>query len=217
MKLLKPMLFIALSIGLGTAGCKKQTAAEEIDYGTIENNVYRNDYFPLSVDIPEEWAVHDVETQKYMKEAGSELVFGDDENKKAIIKASELTTVTLFSISKFPVGEPVPSNPVFQCIAERVRETPGIKKGEDYLYHAKKVLTSSQLDISFTGEIHSETVAGNEFGVLAYDLSIGPDDTLHQKMYAIVLKGYALAFAITYTDESEEAELMEILNTLSLG
>ncbi|NLX26293.1 MAG: hypothetical protein GXY61_10100 [Lentisphaerae bacterium] len=217
MKLLKPLLFVALSIGLGTAGCKKQIVVEAIDYGSIENNVYRNDYFPLSLEIPEDWAVHDVQTQTNIKEKGSDAVYGDDEYKKALVKASELSMVSLVSMTKFPVGEPVPSNPFLKCIAERVQHTPGIKTGEDYLFQKREVLASGQLNLSFSGEIHSETVANHLFSVLAYDLNVGSDSPVHQKMYAVVLKGYALAFVITFTDESEEAELMEILNTLSLG
>ncbi|MBN2684743.1 MAG: hypothetical protein JXR40_05645 [Pontiellaceae bacterium] len=217
MKLLKTLLFVALSIGLGTAGCKKQPLTEELDYGSIENHVYRNDYFPLSFAIPEDWAVHDVETQTHIKEKGSDAVYGDDEHKKALVKASELSIVSLVSITKFPVGEPVPSNPFFKCIAERVEGRPEIQTGEDYLFQKKEVLASGQLDISFSGEIHSEMLTGHELSVLAYDLNMGSDRPAHQKMYAVVLKGYALAFAITYTDESEEAELLKILNTLSLG
>lgn len=217
MKLLKTLLFVALSIGMGTAGCKKQVLTEAIDYGSIENHVYRNDYFPLTIEIPEDWSVHDTEVQKHIKEVGSDAVYGDDEYVKALVKASELSMVSLVSITKFPVEEPVPSNPFFKCIAERLQHTPGIQTGEDYLFQKKEVLASGQFNISFSGEIHSETVANHLFSVLSYDLNMGSDRPVHQKMYAVVLKGYALAFAITYTDESEEAELMEILNTLSLG
>jgi hypothetical protein len=50
-------LFFAAAI-LCTVGCSRK-ASEEIDFGTIQDSVYHNDYFGLSVTVPADWSVQD--------------------------------------------------------------------------------------------------------------------------------------------------------------
>ena len=64
---------------------------------------------------------------------------------------------------KHPVGAPVPSNPSIVCMAERVRDFPGIKRGKDYHYHARKLMESGQMKFEFSKEITTEKIGGVEF------------------------------------------------------
>lgn len=128
------VLFLLAGAAL-LAGCEKK-AADEIDYGTIKDSVYENNYLGFSISIPTNWAVQDLEAQRQITKRGLSMVAGDDKNLKAALKGSEKQSVNLFSAFKYPPGSPVPNNAAIMGVAERVRDLPGIQRGRDYLYHA---------------------------------------------------------------------------------
>src|SRR5687768_12583971 len=93
---------MAACLALG-AGCGKK-AADEIDFGVVENSVYRNDYLGFRIKLPAQWSMQDREAQKRIAQTGGNLLAGDDKNLKAMIKASELQSVQLLAVFKHPVG-----------------------------------------------------------------------------------------------------------------
>lgn len=195
------------------AGCGKK-AVDEIEYGTVENHVYKNAFFSLKIKIPEEWSVHDQESRQHTQDLGNNMIAVDDKNLKAAVKASEQSTVYMFAASKHPIGSPVESNPTVQCIAERVRHMPGIKSGKDYLFHAKKFFEQGQMKILFPHEISTESIGGVSFDILHTEIPM-MNATIRQKIYATIIKGYALLVTESYTTDDEVLELDSILNTLS--
>src|SRR5436190_15500005 len=120
-------------------GCAKK-ASEEVDFGVFKNSVYENEYFGFKVTIPSTWSVQDQRARQQLAEKGTKMLTGDDKGMKAMLKASELQTITLLAAFQHPVGTPVAFNPSITSVAERVRDLPGIKQGKDYLFHAKKLL-----------------------------------------------------------------------------
>ena len=204
------LVFLIVTMAF-SPGCGRKSV-DEIDFGTVNNSVYQNEYFGLTVDLPPEWSIQDQEARQRMTELGGEMVAGDDKNLKAAVKASEMTTVNLFAAFKHPVGTPVPYNPNIMCLAERVRHIPGIKKGDDYLFHSKKFLESSQMQVSFPKEMSAEAIGGIQFGVMHVEMSMA-GMTIRQKYYAAIIKGYALVFIVTFSTDEEESVLEDILRT----
>jgi len=196
-----------------SSGCGRK-AVDEIDFGTVNNSIYQNAYFGLSVSFPPEWSVQDQETHKKLMELGAKIVASDDKNFNALVKASEMTTVNLFAVYKHPVGAPVQFNPSIMCLAERVHHLPGIKKGKDYLFHTKKMLESSQLQVSYPREMSSESLGGQQFDVMRIEISMS-GIKIRQTQYAAIIKGYALLFIASFTNEEEESSLVEILKTVA--
>jgi len=206
-------LLIVITAAL-SSGCQSK-ASDEIDYGTIENSVYKNEYFGLSLTVPDGWSVQDRAAQKHLQDMGNEVVSGNDRNLKKIIKASEMQTVSLLMAFKHPMGTPVDFNPSIICLAERVRHMPGIKRGKDYHAHAKKLLQRGQLRVSFPKPISTEQVGGRDFDVMYTAMSVA-GMKVRQKQYATIMKGYALAFALSYQTDAEEAELQKVLDSVTL-
>lgn len=193
-------------------GCGKK-ASDEIDFGTFKDSVYQNKYFGLTIAIPSEWSIQDQESREHMTKMGIKLLAGDDKNLEAVVKASELQTVNLFAVFKHPMGAPVSYNPSIICVAERVRHMPGIKRGKDYLFHARKLLESSQIDISFPKEISTtENLGGVEFDVMHTRIPMA-QMIIYQKYYTAIMKGYALAFVVSFSTKEEEASLQSILDS----
>jgi hypothetical protein len=212
----KGKLFLAplIAIVVFISGCE-QKAKDEIDFGVFNNSVYQNNYFGLTVALPSDWSIQDQEAQRRIMELGSEIVAADDQNLKAAIKASELTTVNLFAAFEHPLGTPVPYNSGIMCLAEKVHHMPGIKQGSDYLFHTRMLLESSQMQISFPQEISTETLGGQQFDVMHTVISMA-GVKIRQKYYTTIIKGYALVFIVSFTTDSEEASLDEILDTIAL-
>jgi len=196
-------------------GCSKK-AGDEIDFGTLSNSVYRNEYFGFSVTFPKDWSVQDQEAQRRLMKKGVQLVAGDDRNLKAMVKASELQTVNLFAVFEHPVGSPVAYNPSIMALAEIVRELPGIKRGKDYLFQARQVLEAGQIQVSFPKDYYSERLGGMEFDVMESEISVR-GKTIKQKYYATILKGYALCFIVSFTSDDEAASLQSILNSITFN
>jgi len=196
------------------AGCEKK-ASDEIDFGSVENSTYRNNYFGMSMKIPAGWSVQDQDTQKRLMDAGAKVASGDDKNLQAVMKASELQTVNLLAVFKHPVGTPVPFNPCIMCVAERIRHMPGIKSGKDYHFHTKKFFQSGQMEVSFPKEIYTKQIGGVDFDIMTLQMSIA-GQIVKQKQCATVMKGYALLFVVAFTNDEEEAELAKILESVAL-
>ncbi len=196
-------------------GCRKK-ATEEVDFGIIQDSVYTNQYFSFTIKFPEDWSALDYETQKELTNTGIKVVAGDDKNAKALMKASELQSINLFMVLEKPLGSPVPFNPNILCVAEKIGHMPGIKQGKDYLYHAKQLMATTQLNADFPKDPYTEEIAGQLFDVMPLEMKI-PGMLVKQKHFCIVMKGYALDFIISYTTPEQEQVLKEIFNTLSFS
>ena len=116
-------------------------------------------------------------------------------------------------VFKHLMGTPVSFNPNIGGVAEKVSHMPGIKRGKDYLFHARKLLESSQIKASFPEEIYTEEIGGYSFDVMSVETQM-PGVLVKQKYYTVVLKGYALGFIISYSNGEEEATLKDILKTI---
>ena len=195
------------------AGCRKR-ASDEIDFGAVENSTYRNDYFGLSVKLPSEWSVQDKQTQQRLMDRGRKMVEGDDKNLQAVIKASEMQTVNLFAVFKYPIGTPVAYNPNIMCLAERVRHMPGIKRGKDYHFHSKRLFESSQIEVSFPKEVSTEELGGHDFDVMYVEMPM-VGMTIRQKQYVTIMKGYALVIIVSFTNGEEESALDNVLSSVT--
>jgi hypothetical protein len=212
--LILPLLGLAL---LPLCGCDKiKTAIEtsEIDFGTITNSVYQNNYFGLSVTFPPDWSIQDQAEQRRLAAEGNKILNGNDPNKQAVLKASELQTVNMFAVFEHAIGSPVPFNPSVISMAENVSAYPGIKTGSDYLYHVKQQLSSGRVEVAFPKDVYTTQLGGKDFDVMQTSITLG-DKTVQQKYYVSVMKGYALAFIASYTTDEEAAKLQKILDSVT--
>lgn len=186
-----------------------------IDFGTFESGVYLNRYFNLEVKVPESWHVLDDESRVEMMRKGSKIVAGDNENLNAVLKATDLQNINLLTASEHPIGAPVPFNPTFIIIAEKVKHLPGIVKGRDYHFHTKELMKSSPLKVSYPKEIYEVLVGELTFDVMEFEINMG-QTIITQKQYAAIINDYALLFALTYSNDKDLESLTEIVQGLNL-
>jgi hypothetical protein len=203
-------MIVAIGICLLLLGCDSK-ASNEVGYGTIENGVYENKYFNMTVKLPAEWVVQSQAAQQEMKEVGASLLAGEDDNLKNVIKEAQKNTISLFTLFKYEQGTPVPFNPSLISLAEGVSGFPGIKNGTDYHFHARKLLESGQLKYDFPNEIYAKDVSGVTFDVMQAQTAVG-GTIIYQEYYAAKKMDYVLLFVLTYSSDTERDELNEIMS-----
>ncbi len=208
------LMFALLVVTVALSGGCGRDQDDKIDFGKVRDSVYKNDYFGMSVELPPDWSVLDLETRHELLDQGTEMVAGEDRGLKSALKASKMRTVSLFTVLRHPLGTPVLHNQHIQCWAERVDHLPGIQSGKDYLFHTKRVAEMGHLTISFPGDMFVESIGGREFDAMQSEISL-PGMTIVSNYYTTIMKGYALSFYISFSTEEEESSLTEILDTVS--
>ncbi|MGL4343703.1 MAG: hypothetical protein ACRCTE_00755 [Cellulosilyticaceae bacterium] len=212
MKSMKKVVLVLLSILLMSsfAGCG---SSKTLDRGTLTDHVYTNDYFGLEITYPEAWTMSTNEEIDQMIEQSNQMLGEMSPNSKAGLKLAELKTV-YFSIG----GNNDPMNIAnFMSLAEKLSALQGISTSTDYLNFTKKSLetVAAQMPYKFPKEVYTETVAGQEFGVLEAQLDNG-SAVLTQKYYCRIIDGYALCFIATSMDDANAALNQGILDSIVL-
>jgi hypothetical protein len=193
-------------------GCEKELS-KDIDYGVFENGVYINEYFGMSIEVPKDWAIQSQAVQKELMNSGVGLIAGDDENLKTVLEESKTQTVNMFVFYKYERGAPVPFNPSFASVAERMTHMPGIKRGSDYLFHARKMFESGQMKYEFPHEIYSKDISGVSFDVMPMEININ-NITVYQEYYSARIDDYVLSFILSYSSDAEMNELNDVFSKL---
>jgi len=193
-------IFIAQFIVLAglLAGCGKR-ASDEIDFGTFTNSVYHNNFFGVSVTTPSGWSIQDQNAQQRLMKLGEKMIAGDDKSMKAAMQASEMQSVNLFAVYKYPYGSPVTNNLAIMSVAEKVGELPGIKRGKDYLFHVRQMLEASSVSVDFLKDIYPKPLGGVDFDVMELELHVR-GTIVREQYYTTIMKGYALSFIVISRD-----------------
>jgi len=192
--------------------CKE--AEKNFDYGKIENGVYTNDYFDFNIPVPQNWDVRNDEQVQQLQKKGSGLISGNNKELEAKIDEADVNTVVLLTVFKNKEDTTaVKFNPSFILLCENLQGSPDIKKGKDYLDHAKYLMQQSKMPYQFTPEYFTEKVGNKEFDRMDAVLD-GQMGGIQQSYYSIIDKGYALSIIISFVDADQKIELKGIINKI---
>jgi hypothetical protein len=208
------LLFIAGSCNLPNPQTEN-TLPENFDYGKIKGNQYRQKYLSLEMTFDTTWAIQskaDIERIAKLSEA---IISNDDEELKAILKATDVQIANLFAAFKYEMGTPVDYNPSIMLIAENVKQSPGIKKGSDYLFHAQKLLRRTSLDYEIDETIYQRMIDGKSFDGMKTYLNSG-EITLTQEYFTFIKRDFCILFILSYVEEAEKEELYSFLDNTKL-
>ncbi|WP_027420718.1 hypothetical protein [Crocinitomix catalasitica] len=212
---MKKIIYLIIAITTLSCTSEQTNLPEEFDFGKTENGLYTNDFFNLEIKFNPNWVVQDKQQMNNLIEKGGDLVTGDDQNLKAIVKAAKVNTAYLLTIFKYEAGSVVGFNPSFMVVAENTKSSPGIKNGKDYLFHVKKLLEQTQIEYIFDKEVYEKTIGTSIFHVLEAKTNI-MDKTIVQEYITTITNGFSLAYIISYVDEDEKNELYEIIDQIKM-
>lgn len=203
---------LLLIVSLALASSCTNTAEKEIGFGEFSGMTYTNDFFGMTMTLPDGWSIQSKQLIMQTFELGGEMMTGNDDNLKAMLNAAKLNIVPLFMVSQYEVGSPVDSNPNINAIAERL-VLPGIKKPEDYFFHTRKMMQSTEMQVKFDEETSTANLGGQDFGVMSLEMSM-LGQSMKQKHFVALKNGYVLQIVITYINEEELPLLEKTLQSL---
>ncbi|MTI96408.1 MAG: hypothetical protein FH749_13195 [Firmicutes bacterium] len=151
------------------AGC---FGKEELTPGVLEGNLYRNDFFNLSFELPEGWTIL---TEAEVTEVGNLSVEFISELNEELAKQIEEDedVVDLVHALKHPLNYRVSFNPNFVCNAENVKDAgTTFHNGKDYLEYSKDLFQKAGLPWQFE-HIHLEVLDDVNFYTMNARIDIG--------------------------------------------
>lgn len=204
------LVFLTLRIS-----CQAQST-NNFDHGTISKSIYSNVFFDFTLPIPKDWHVQNEDQKKVVAAETEKLLAGEDQNLKALLKASEVNAANLLTVFQFEKGAPVDFNPGIGIVAENITNSPGVKTGKDYLFHVRKLMERTQINYDFDPEVHHAIISGKEFYLLNITMQIG-NMTAAQTYYTTIINGFALNFVIVYNGKEQEEMMSKIVRNVKFN
>lgn len=205
--------FLILTVIL--VSCNSTEKPKNFDYGHTENNKYLNSFFGLELTIPNNWVVQTKEQTENMFKKGKDLIVGDNKNLKAVIDASEINSANLLSVFQYEVGAAVDYNPNFTVIAENLKNAPGTKTGNDYLFQVRKLLKQSQVQYSYIDDKFERTIIDNqEFYIMNCTIDY-MGLSIKQRYYSTIMNRFCLAAIISYTSDEQKNNLEKVIGSMT--
>lgn len=211
---IKMIVVCLLSVGVFNAYSQEASIDKPFDYGTVENNIYSNSYFDFNMTIPTDWSVQSQEQVDHLSKIGKKLMAGDDEQMKAVLNAVDIQTAYLLAVFKYEKGTAVDYNPGFILISENIVQSPGIKTGSDYLFHARKLMEQSQLKYNhIDSDFKKEVVDGVDFYTMNAEMKY-MKLSIKQVYYSTIRNGFAFSVVISYVTKDQKKELLKVIESM---
>lgn len=193
----------------------KEIQPAPIDPGRLEGSRYVNDFFGVSLSVPEGWAVQDSARRRAMLERGRELAdTSADERKRAALEAAFTRVAVLVSAYKYPPNAPAPGfNANFTFLAERI-PTAVVKTGADYFDLMLRTVQGSQVKMEPTGAGYTVKAGGREFYVRDVRVTF-PSGVAAEKFCVTIAKNYALVIGYVYVDEEDVKTFDELMRSVT--
>ncbi len=223
---------VGLIVVLGTLGCQKPApkagdkaasqpenkAASEVGYGTLAGHTYTNDYFGLTISIPDDWYIQSREEAEELSRIGTAAATakGANQNLKAAMEASQTRTFTLVSAFRHPPGTPGLFNSSVIILAERVKHLPGIRSGAEYCAQMKQGLEMTAMKYEFDAVESGLKIGSLDAHCLPARMNVGVIE-VRQRYYATRYKDYVLALIVSYSNDAEREEAEKILADIKAG
>ena len=221
MKTARALLVTALILLSPPAHARAQTgtpptttpAAAAPDHGSLDGNAYMNDYFGLTLTLPEGWKVHGEAVRERNREAGRKLFDTRDPAAQARLEQAVGNTLNLLTAYQYPVGAAVHFNPAFLCAAEKIPPAAAEATEADYMEVLKKTFGHSQAPITIDRDVYTEQVGGETFSVIDITTKF-PNAVGHQRYYTRIRRGYALSLVLTYLTDEQLRTLTGVVSSV---
>jgi hypothetical protein len=209
-----PHILLAALLAIGTLACSEPESPVASGSQVVAGS-YTNEYFGLTLSIPDGWFVASEDTAQFMRETGEDVAIGDDATLKAAVEASKKTTFQLLTLSEFEMGAAVEFNPNLILMAERVSHVPGIKSGGDYLFHTSKMLLRTQLPYELTKESYPTQLGGREWYRADFIIA-QPEMPIEQSYFAAKQEDWVLVIILSAATQEQMVALEGIADSISL-
>ena len=210
---LKFSLVVVTFVVLIFQGCN-QNIPEDFNYGTVENNVYKNNYFGYSAKIPDGWDIQTAEENEMLSDEGSKITAGDDEHLEKELETAKSKTAILLTVFKYELGSIVTFNPSVVIMIENVRGNFHISNSSDYLDASRKFMEKSNMPYTHIDDKYNEiNIGGEKFYQMNTTMNID-EINIYQTYYSLYINSYCFTVIISYVDESQRKESENIVRDM---
>lgn len=199
---------IALWLG---AACTEEAGAP--DTGRTERGVYANAYFGFELRAPERWTFAPESTRRALEARGAAVASQGSMKARAALDRELRASHALVTLSRYPIGAAVPSNPLLHVVAERLSPASNVASAHDVLLHVGDALAASRVPYRTLGSARAAEIGGQSFARQDAEILL-PGRTLRQTYYATLARGYALTFSLSYTSQDELDALMRVISSV---
>src|SRR5262245_39170758 len=184
--------------------------------GKVDANTYFDKQFGLTITAPEGWYVADTEMTQSVMDAGADLMSAEsDARTKAMMSAALKRTRNLFTFIEHPPGAPVDSNASMMGVAENVGVLPGIKNGQDYFFHMRKLFQQTNAPVEVVGDYRSRKIGGQMFDRMDLKMTV-MGQTVLQRVYAARHDEWIVGIVQAYQTDEQLAQLDKTLESIRL-
>lgn len=183
------------------------------DEGKIDGRIYRNEYYGLSLEIPEPWIIHNEKEKASLSEAGKDQLEEVDSTLARKVDSAQEKVLQLLSVFQNKVGSSDDFNPSFIVMSERLPGELEAMNEPAYLQVTKKQLEQTGLYQTFEQLTEPVAIDGENFFMLR--VSSRQRDVVNQEFYARIKNGYALIIILSYTDATQKENLHELLRSIN--
>lgn len=185
-----------------------------LDLGRLDGVNYVNEFFGLSLAVPQDWVVIGGPQRGAIMDETKKLLTADDARKQRMLDASVQRSTILLSLTKLPVGSTEGFNASFMLVAERV-PTALVGDAATVIRSMEEGFKGTAFKVEFQGPIRTLRVGGADFATVT-TRTTAPQGVFMQKFYVTLKKGYALQLVYTYLDESDVATFEAMVKSLAV-
>jgi hypothetical protein len=170
----------------------------------------------MTITAPEGWYVADTDLMAKLMEVGKDVTTSNmDSGTKAFVDNSMARAGSLFTFMEVPPGTPREYIPAIMGVSEDVSMMPGLSRGSDYHFHARRLMEQSPIPTTISDTYTERMIGGKSFDRM--DIKIGPPGReVSQRMYAARNGNYVVGIIQSYRTDEELAKLDEVLDSITL-
>lgn len=213
------VIMVALALAASLASCgKKDTSSAEFSWGSYDGNKYTNEFFNLSIELPENY--HQLTPQdivdKNLQPDENGIITPIDINSIDDLGAEAL--VHFVYTTKYEETPEGLFNPYINIFSENMQYSNSLYNKEDYvensINYTAQIFTRSGIDIQVY-PLEKPWYGDRQFakGSMKIDYE---QFTMFQEMYSLTKSNYALVILIGYSNEAEKEELYKVLDSIKI-
>lgn len=209
-------LAVLLAVSL-LSGCKAKT----ITTGSFDTLNYHNDFFGLTLKMPDGWSIATRDQIKDAYGVTDAAVGSDNRSTEKSLNIASQPKLYLGLATKHAYGytESFNANITMSC-ENLALEGITVTKPEDYLKLTQQMSLSSLQTSGIDTQMHfgdttTQTIGGAPFAVNDCTVTMS-GLSFNQRQLVTLQKGYALIFTLTWNDNSELAEMQNTVNSIAI-
>jgi hypothetical protein len=203
------LVFVLLCFG-GNIFAQSSVKAVKPDqrafFGTLDGGKYKNPFFGLELQAPQDYTVLDSQQSQIYVKAGADLLSNNEQTTKQFDEAL-LNQATLLGVFQKPMGSP--GNSVLEIVVRK--QAQGVT--------ANLALAANVSIMTSTGKYKLiRSIENAKFGGLRFSGALVQGEfnsiKLTSEFYVVMRRGYSFHMVVTYSTEEGRKSMIAVLDTL---